>query len=135
MCMGRHTHPDDLDSELALDTGPGRDAAPITAPPKTTAVADLQFLLRRPGLLLACLAAAIVPFGAYFATIADLHKMSDWALFIGAPMVLAGVLVGALLDRAYARLITAPREVQSVTVPASAGPVVRGSRSVEGAHP
>ena len=60
--------------------------------------------------------------------------MSDWALFIGAPMVLAGVLVGALLDRAYARLITAPREAE-VKVHASAIPAARASRAVEGVHP
>jgi hypothetical protein len=126
--MGRHSQPDDLDSEPAPDTAPN-------SAPKTTAVADLHFLLRRPRLMLGCLLAAIAPFGAYFIVIAALHKMSDWALFIGAPMVLAGVLVGAVLDRAYARLITAPREAQPVKVPASAVPAGRGSRSIEGAHP
>jgi hypothetical protein len=133
--MGRHSHPDELDSEPAAES--------TTPQPKTTAVADLHFLLRRPGLLVVCLLAAVAPFGSYFAVMVGLHKMHEWALFLGAPMVLAGVLVGALLDRAYARLVAEPRPTAAapapvpapVTGPASVVPVGLGSRSIEGARP
>lgn len=94
--MGRHTHPDDIDDE------------PVQAPPaptrnKTSAVADLHVIMRSPRLSAACVAAVVLPFLCYFAIIVGLHKTGDWALFIGAPMVLSGVLIGALLDRAYDR--------------------------------
>ena len=32
-----------------------------------------------------------------------LHQLHVWAIFLGAPLVLAGILVGAALDRAYAQ--------------------------------
>jgi hypothetical protein len=137
MCMGRHSHPDELESELAPTDVPAAaaDVAPAPARPHTTPVADLQFLLRRPRLLVASVFAALAPFGVYFTVMIGLHKMYDWALFLGAPLVLGGVLLGALLDRAYARQASGPRPVRAVTAPASAVPVTLGSRSIEGARP
>ena len=116
--MGRHTHPDDVDDEPALDE-------PAPARNKTSAVADLHLIMRNPRLLAACIAVVVVPFLCYFAIIVGLHKMYDWALFIGAPMVLAGVLIGALLDRAYGRFDHGPRtplEAQAAAEPEPAEP-------------
>jgi uncharacterized membrane protein len=140
--MGRHSVPDEIDgSETAA---PGYFAAPsdayppaVASPSKTSAVADLQLVLHNPGLLAACVGAAIVPFVCYFAVIIALHDTGSWAIFLGAPLVLAGVLVGATLDRAYAQQAKkAPRSDSTrITVPASAAPAEPGLRSVEGARP
>jgi hypothetical protein len=69
----------------------------------TSAVADLQLVLHSRPLLIACLLAVLVPFGIYFGVMVEIGKLVDWALFLFAPMVVAGVAVGAVLDRAYAR--------------------------------
>jgi hypothetical protein len=159
--MGRHSHPDDAAPESAPESE--STPAPELIPPvadvrsRTTAVADLQLVLRNRRLLAACVAAAFVPFAVYFIVIVTSHEMHLWALFLGAPLVLAGVLVGAVLDRAYGRLsvTTAPaastgptapagrigpvepaRDVTTeVSVPAAAAPAALSSHSVEGAHP
>jgi hypothetical protein len=69
----------------------------------TSAVADLQLVLHSRRLLIACVLAVVVPFGIYFGIIVGVGKLVDWALFLFAPMIVAGVTVGAVLDRAYAR--------------------------------
>jgi hypothetical protein len=69
----------------------------------TSAVADLQLVLHSRRLLIACVLALVVPFGIYFGVIVGVGKLVDWALFLFAPMIVAGVAVGAVLDRAYAR--------------------------------
>jgi hypothetical protein len=141
--MGRHSHPDESESE----SEPIPPVVEVRS--RTTAVADLQLVLRNPRLSAACAAAALVPFAVYFIVIVMSHKMHLWALFLGAPLILAGVLVGAVLDRAYGRLAEpgrpAVRVVPAVGVgvgvavevsgPASAAPAALSSHSVEGAHP
>jgi hypothetical protein len=137
--MGRHSHPDESESE----SEPIPPVVEVRS--RTTAVADLQLVLRNPRLSAACAAAALVPFAVYFIVIVTSHKMHLWALFLGAPLILAGVLVGAVLDRAYGRLAEpgrpAVRVVPAVGVavevsgPASAAPAALSSHSVEGAHP
>jgi hypothetical protein len=87
--MGRHVA---KGSARSGETGSG----------STSTVADLQLLLRNRRLLMLCGAVVLVSFGVYFVLILALRKFDDWALFVFAPMVLSGVLVGALLDRAYA---------------------------------
>jgi hypothetical protein len=140
--MGRHSHPDDAEAE------PQAIAPVAEVHSRTTAVADLQLMLRNPRLLAACIAAALVPFAVYFIVIVTSHKMHLWALFLGAPLILAGVLVGAVLDRAYSRLagptvLTGPtvptvpafdRAIE-VSAPAAAAPAGLSSHSAEGAHP
>jgi hypothetical protein len=69
----------------------------------TSAVADLQLVLHSRQLLIACVLAVVVPFGIYFGVMVGAGKLVDWALFLFAPMIVAGVAVGAVLDRAYAR--------------------------------
>ena len=124
--MGRHSHPDDdtpdLDPTAALAAGPESASGP-----KTSAVADLQLALHNPRLLVTCLAVVIAPFACYFAVIAGLGKLQIWAIFIGAPLVLAGILVGAVLDRAYSALAAGARgEAPPITAPASAAPAKLG---------
>lgn len=136
--MGRHSHPDEMDDADGADEPVTEADGERAVTPKTSAVADLQFLLHNPRLLAACSLAVLLPFACYFAVIVSLKKMGDWALFIGAPMVLAGVLIGALLDRAYSNEARAARRaetIQQVTVPASAVPAARDSHSAEGVRP
>ena len=114
--MGRHSHPDDFESpeldpvEAARTAAAIRKSAQPAKPPantgstnKTSPVADLQLVLHDRSLLRLCLVAALAPFVVYFAVVIGLHEMHWWAIFLGAPLVLAGVLVGAVLDRAYAQ--------------------------------
>jgi hypothetical protein len=93
--MGRHSHPDEIEDE---------PAPPVAVAKKTSAVADVQFVLHNPRVLVACFLAAAVPFALYLVVMISAGLMRDWALFLGAPLVLAGVLIGAVLDRAYGRL-------------------------------
>jgi hypothetical protein len=107
--MGRHSVDEDAAEDLAAreiaSTGPTAPTA-LTAPvlAKTSAVADLQLVLHNTNLLRACLAAAVVPFVIYVVVLVVLGRTGSWALFLGAPMVLAGIGIGALLDRAYDEL-------------------------------
>ncbi len=88
--MGRHSA-----KGLKRFAGPARAGASST-------VADIQLVLHDRVLLLRCCAALALPFAVFFAIIVALGKVHDWALLIFAPMVLAGVLLGWQLDRAYA---------------------------------
>jgi hypothetical protein len=133
--MGRHSHPDEIEApDLAAINAIAQFATPVPAgsPTKTSAVADLQLVLHNPRLLATCVAAAIAPFVCYFAVILGAHATSDWAIFLGAPLVAAGVLVGAALDRAYAPATkpapAAPAALPAlaVTAPASATPAELG---------
>ena len=149
--MGRHSHPDDDIGSPDPDPGETADAlaviraaaAPANGsaaaggrPGKTSAVADLQLVLHDSRLLATCLSVALAPFVCYFAVITAVDEMHVWAIFVGAPLVLAGILVGAVLDRAYAQSAEALDPAQRlVTAPASAAPAEPDLRSVEGAHP
>jgi hypothetical protein len=84
-------------SKRGLPNGPDRPGS------STSAVADLQLLLHNRRLLALCAATVVGAFGVYVLLLVVFGKMDDWALFIFAPMITAGVLVGALLDLAYAK--------------------------------
>jgi hypothetical protein len=111
--MGRHSHPDDFESpdfnpvEAAQTAAAIRKSVPVAHPPphpsKTSPVADLQLVMHDRRLRRVCLVAAVAPFLAYFVVIIAVQQMHVWAIFIGAPLVLAGILIGAVLDRAYAQ--------------------------------
>jgi hypothetical protein len=122
--MGRHSHPDDFESPELDPIEAARTAAAIrksAQPPpatagssaKTSPVADLQLVLHDRRLLRLCLVAAIAPFVVYFAVVIGLHQMHVWAIFLGAPLVLAGILIGAVLDRAYAQRAQPVQSTQS----------------------
>ncbi len=97
--MGRHSHPDDL---LGDEQTPSVVPA-VDAKGRTSAIADLQLVLHSPRLLRWCLVMTIVPFAVYFAVMVLTGRMSQWPLFVGVPLVAAGILVGAVVDREYAR--------------------------------
>jgi hypothetical protein len=120
--MGRHSHPDEVGDDGASEVSRLSNTASLAHSAKTSAVADLQLVLHNPQLLLRALIAAALPFGCYFAVMVGLQKMSDWALFIGAPMVLSGVLVGALLDNAYSRVSHPIRPVERAYAATAAAP-------------
>jgi hypothetical protein len=124
--MGRHSHPDDLESPELDPIEAARTAAAIRKSAqlahasatagrsaKTSPVADLQLVLHDRRLLRVCLVAAIAPFVVYFAVVIGLHQMRVWAIFLGAPLVLAGILIGGVLDRAYAQRARAAEAPQS----------------------
>jgi hypothetical protein len=90
--MGRHSQPDDPDDDAALGV---QEAGQLSNAEKTSAVADLQLVLHNPRLLAACAFAIVLPLAGYFVAMIALDKMAKWPLFVGVPMVLAGVLVRA----------------------------------------
>jgi predicted lysophospholipase L1 biosynthesis ABC-type transport system permease subunit len=130
--MGRHSHPDDFESpefnpvEAAQTAAAIRKSAQLAHPPahpsKTSPVADLQLVMHDRRLRRVCLIAAVAPFLAYFVVIIALHEMHVWAIFIGAPLVLAGILIGAVLDRAYAQRGQPGEPAQTAPATAAIGP-------------
>lgn len=64
-------------------------------------VEDLRLLVSRRGLWLTSLAAVVLIFVLYFVVLVALGRQRDWLLLLIIPAGLAGVAVGALLDRAH----------------------------------
>jgi hypothetical protein len=89
--MGRHAA-----KGLRRLSGSGRGSS-------SSAVADLQMLIHNRRLLLLSIGAAILPFVVFFLVLIIVSKVHQWALFVAAPLILAAVLVGAIVDHAYAR--------------------------------
>jgi hypothetical protein len=74
-------------------------------------VEDLRLLVGTRSLLLASLGAIILIFAGYFGVLFAVGRGRDWLLLLIIPAGLAGVTVGALLDRAHkARSTPATRE-------------------------
>jgi hypothetical protein len=61
---------------------------------------DLRVLLHSRKLLLASAVVVVVVCGAYFGVLAALGRLHDWLIVLVIPAGIAGVCVGALLDRA-----------------------------------
>lgn len=114
--MGRHSVPDDRDDEpvvaVATPAEPASERAkplPATAPetpparPRTGTGADLELLRRDRTLRARAAAAAVVPLFLYVIVMIVIGRFDAFLIWVWVPVVLAGVLVGALLDRAHAR--------------------------------
>jgi hypothetical protein len=112
--MGRHSVPDEEVVERENDAEIASPSIPAVSA-KTSAVADLQLVLHNPRLLFTCMAAVSLPFAIYFIVLMTLGRLAVWPVFIGAPMVLAGILVGAVLDHAYHQLAKSRAASASVT--------------------
>lgn len=126
--MGRHSAPDDgeLDdsdeaggrdatglltpggtADTAVDDRPsGRhalvqeddDAPAVPARPARGTAADLRLLRTHADVRNRCLAALLVPFVAYAVLLIVLGDGDSWLVYLWAPILLAGVLVGVTLD-------------------------------------
>jgi hypothetical protein len=111
--MGRHSVPDDEDvepvgapAEAAGEASPARpQPGPKPAAPRQRAgtSADLQLLRADRALRARAAAAAIVPLFLYVIVMVVIARFDAFLIWVWIPVVLAGVLVGALLDRAHAR--------------------------------
>jgi hypothetical protein len=115
---GRHSSPSDDDAPAApapASVSPAATgSAHLTLTPAQTARgtnADLALLRSSPALRAQCIAAVVVPFGIFFATLVALGHLGDFLLWIWVPTVVAGVLVGLFLDLAHRRTERAGRGV------------------------
>ena len=110
--MGRHSAPDEEDEAGDLGTAaaepavtaasaPADEAAPEPAPQSGTAD-DLAMLRGDRNLRARAAAAAVVPFFLYVIVLLVIGRFDVLLIWIWIPTVTAGVLVGALLDRAAA---------------------------------
>ncbi len=86
--MGRHSSGERRSRLESSDPHPGT-------------VEDLRLLVSTRRLLLTSIAAVVAIFGVYFGLLVVLDRSRDWLLLLIIPAGLAGVAVGALLDRAH----------------------------------
>jgi hypothetical protein len=102
---GRHSHPErpqvtaveDDPVEAAVD-----DAAAGRRHHGSTAH-DLRLVRQHPEVRNRCLAALLVPFVIYTVVMFATGALSSYAIWVFAPTVAAGVLVGYVLDHAHNR--------------------------------
>lgn len=110
--MGRHSAPDE-------DEENEDSAAPVAVPHEAAGssgsggAADLRLLRENPSLRARCAAAVIVPFALYTVVMIVVGRIGLYLLWVWIPTVLAGILVGAFLDRAHNSQTAAEREAQS----------------------
>jgi hypothetical protein len=131
--LGRHatgtpladllTEPVDADAGVAGSTDETADAPdPIAAakpdeaakPAKPrrggAAHADLQMLRERPALRARCAAALIAPFVLYTIVLIAIGHLGAYLFWVWIPAILAGVVIGGLLDAAHKASGDAPAE-------------------------
>lgn len=92
--MGRHSAPED-DAPADSPAGPPPDRAPHGTH------ADLQLLRENPAVRARCIAAALVPFVLYTVVLVTIGRADIYLVWVWIPIVLAGVLVGTILDLGY----------------------------------
>jgi hypothetical protein len=123
--MGRHSAPDEPDegatavpnsAELPVpqgrhyaadseEAGGPQPAVPSEPPRRERATqADLRLLREHPALRARCIAAALVPFVVYTVVLFALARAHIYVLWLWAPIIAAGVLVGAVLDAAHRKV-------------------------------
>lgn len=108
--MGRHSAPDDDDTANAAASAAGSSAT-TTTPAQDESVgtgpasahqsgthADLQMLRENPALRARCIAAAVVPFLLYTVVLVVVGRADLYLVWVWIPIVLAGILVGTMLD-------------------------------------
>jgi hypothetical protein len=98
---------DEPPAEATAPTGPivPVNAAPDEAPAKkeSNTQADLRMLREDPVVRWLVLAAVLVSFALYTVVMLAFGRLSDYAYWVWIPVVLSGVLVGAVLDWAHHR--------------------------------
>lgn len=119
--MGRHSAPDpDTEPETAAldavsepETGPETDSGPAPGPAAGAPLppgsrGDLQLLRTRPRLQAACAGAVVVCFAIFTVVLIVLGRSDLYLIWLWVPIVVSGVAIGALLDRAH-RSLDRPR--------------------------
>jgi hypothetical protein len=110
--QGRHYAPEPDDTQPGKANGTQPDARPEPRRERATQ-ADLRLLREHPALRAQCIAAALVPFVVYTVVLFALARAHIYVLWLWAPIIAAGVLVGVVLDVAHRRLPPAqPAEPQ-----------------------
>jgi hypothetical protein len=113
LSFGRHArrgdpHPSapSADEEVLRSGGADRGARRPAAPRGTAA--DLRLLRTDARLRAWAVAAVLGPFVAYFLLVLAIGRTDRFVLFVWAPIVLAGILLGAVLDIGHRRVAAAP---------------------------
>jgi hypothetical protein len=101
--MGRHSAPDEDDVALAA----ARDAGTR---------GDLALLRHDPAVRARCIAGAVVPLVLYTIVLIAVGRVAIFLLWVWAPIVVSGVLVGVFLDLGY-RGIDRPAETPGLPEP------------------
>lgn len=122
--MGRHSRPEDLEESgepddasgvVEVDDDAGRhlataDTGPVPVVREPVArkgshgtAADLRLIRERADVRNRCIAAVLVPFIVYSVALLLAGAISAYLIWIFAPTILAGLLVGATLDHAHKR--------------------------------
>ncbi len=89
-----------------LPPEPGADSGAADRKParkESDTHADLRLLRKNSAVRAQCLAAVVVSFALYSVVLLVISKTDVYLLWIWIPIVLAGVLVGAVLDAAHKR--------------------------------
>lgn len=99
--------PEPSTPEPVFEPGSGLPSAPAATPatPRThSTAADLALVRHHGDVRARCLAGLLAPFVVYAAVLLAVGESSTaWALWIFAPLVLAGILVGSFLDAGHKR--------------------------------
>lgn len=111
---GRHEAAEAADAPDALNAADAVEAAAAdseqpeaTDPPQQrerATQADLRLLREHPALRARCVAAALAPFVIYTVVLFALARVHIYVLWLWAPIIAAGILVGAVLDAAHKRI-------------------------------
>jgi hypothetical protein len=101
---------------LPVQSAPVEAAKPVatsktSADPLHGTRGDLHLLRDSHALRMRCAAAVLVPFVIYTVVLVALGRTDVYLIWLWIPTVLAGILVGALLDMAHRRLRLAPESV------------------------
>ncbi len=110
---GRHARAADADAaattadEDVCRAGAREPGAGRSASPRGTA-ADVRLLRADRRLRVRALAAILVPFLLYLLLMTAIGRTDRLLAFLWTPIVLAGVLFGAVLDRGHRRAVAAP---------------------------
>ncbi len=83
--------------------GPAADVAPALKARESETRADLRLLRADTALRSRVIAGAVVPFVLYALVLLVIGQLSEFLLWIWIPAIVAGVLMGGLLDRAHRR--------------------------------
>lgn len=101
---GRHSVAPDASGSPAA--GSAVDARPRPRPARKAlhgTAADVRLLRERADVRNRCVAAVLVPFVVYTVVLLLLGTLDAYLIWIFAPTILAGLLVGAILDHAHKR--------------------------------
>ena len=93
--QGRHAAADEADEAPRPKPGPG--------PKRSSGATDLRLIRSHADVRNRCLAAVLVPFIVFTAAMFAIGRADVYLFWVWLPTIVAGVLVGSILDHAHKR--------------------------------